>query len=218
MMRLLESAAAPMIVIAVASCLALAEARADFDDAVRLSERGDHAAARAGFRTVAARAATGGDARAREVVALIRDLDEGVPVDDGAAVRWYRLAAEQGRVAAQSAIGLSHLLGIGVPRDDREAVRWLRLAAEQGDATSQFNLGRMYANGLGVPRDLKAAYFWYLLASAQGNEGLAATHDRDRMASRLSPRERAAAQAAARDWTPAHTRRDASPAAPAKAG
>ena len=56
----------------------------------------------------------------------------GVPQDDAEAVRWYRLAAEQGDAYAQYNLGLMYRKGEGVPQDDAEAVRWYRLAAEQG--------------------------------------------------------------------------------------
>ena len=52
------------------------------------------------------------------------------------AVRWYRLAAEQGHAGAQISLGL-----ILEGEDDAEAVRWYRLAADQGDAFAQYNLG-----------------------------------------------------------------------------
>jgi len=56
----------------------------------------------------------------------------------------------------------------------------------------------MYANGSGVPKDEQTAYFWWLLDSAQGNQR--ATKNRDILESRLTPGQRAAALAQARDW------------------
>ena len=97
------------------------------------------------------------------------DNGEGVPEDDAEAVRWYRLAAEQGTAAAQFNLGIMYDNGEGVPEDDAEAVRWYRLAAEQGTAAAQFNLGRMYANGEGVPEDDAEAMRWFRLAAEQGN-------------------------------------------------
>ena len=84
----------------------------------------------------------------------------GVMYDNGEAVRWYRLAAEQGYAAAQFNLGVMYANGEGVPEDDAEAVRWYRLAAEQGDATAQSNLGLMYATGEGVPKDAAEAVRW----------------------------------------------------------
>ena len=65
------------------------------------------------------------------------------PQDDAEAVRWYRLAAEQGHASAQFNLGLMYDKGEGVPQDDAEAVRWFRLAAEQGNAWAQKRLDAM---------------------------------------------------------------------------
>ena len=73
----------------------------------------------------------------------VRQTDEGVPQDDAEAVRWYRLAAEQGHADAQSNLGVMYDTGRGVPQDDAEAVRWYRLAAEQGHAIAQRRLDEM---------------------------------------------------------------------------
>ena len=77
---------------------------------------------------------------------------EGVLKDDAEAVKWYRLAAEQGHANAQYNLGVMYDNGIGVLKDDAEAVKWYRLAAEQGYANAQHNLGAMYADGRGVPQ------------------------------------------------------------------
>ena len=68
---------------------------------------------------------------------------EGVPQDDQEAVRWYRLAADQGLAQAQYNLGVMYANGEGVPQDDQEAVRWYRLAADQGLAQAQLNLGQL---------------------------------------------------------------------------
>ena len=119
-----------------------------------------------------------------------------VPEDDVEAVRWFRMAAEQGHAGGQSNLGLMYANGFGVPEDDAEAVRWFRMAAEQGDAGAQCNLGLMYANGDGVVQDDARAYLWFNLAVAasQGDARARRVESRDRAAARLSPADRAAAQ------------------------
>ena len=67
----------------------------------------------------------------------------GVPLDDAEAVRWYRLAADQGFDRAQTSLGFYYREGLGVPQDYAEAVRWYRLAAEQGNVGAQGSLGLM---------------------------------------------------------------------------
>ena len=47
------------------------------------------------------------------------------------AVRWYRLAADQGHAGAQQNLGVTYSDGRGVSKNDTEAVRWYRLAADQ---------------------------------------------------------------------------------------
>jgi hypothetical protein len=56
---------------------------------------------------------------------------------DAEAVRWYRLAAEQGLAGAQFFLGLSYDTGEGVPQDDVEAVRWYGRAAARVPAQGQ---------------------------------------------------------------------------------
>jgi hypothetical protein len=85
------------------------------------------------------------------------------------AVKWYRLAAEQGNVAAQYNLDLMYAKGQGVPQYDKTAVKWWTLAAKQGNADAQSALGFMYHKGEGVPQDNKTAVKWYKLAAKQGD-------------------------------------------------
>ena len=48
------------------------------------------------------------------------------------AVKWYRLAAEQGLAAGQYGLGMCLADGVGVAKDMVEAVTWLRAAAAHG--------------------------------------------------------------------------------------
>jgi uncharacterized protein len=80
------------------------------------------------------------------------------------------------------------------------ALRLFRPLATKGDAVAQFSLGLVYDKGQGVPQDDRQAYFWLLLASVGGNA--AVVSNRDLMEKRLTPTQRAAAQADARNWKP----------------
>ena len=97
----------------------------------------------------------------------------GVPKDLKEAVRYFRLAADQGDAQAQLYLGGCYLNGSGVLK---EAVRYYRLAADQGNAHAQRYLGACYANGVGVPKDIKEAVRYYQLAAdqniPQANEAL----------------------------------------------
>ena len=85
------------------------------------------------------------------------------------AVKWYRLAADQGYEVAQNNLGVSYEYGDGVEKNLEEAVKWYRLAADQGDADAQNNLGLAYNNGDGVEKDPKEAVKWYGRAAEQGH-------------------------------------------------
>ena len=60
------------------------------------------------------------------------DRGRDVPENTAEALRWYRLAAEQGHVGAQNNLGVMYDEGRGVSEDDRAAVNWYRTAADQG--------------------------------------------------------------------------------------
>ena len=76
------------------------------------------------------------------------------------AVRWYRMAAEQGHVAAQFSLGVAYMDGeAGVLKDPPEAVRWYRMAAEQGHYGAKFTLGGLVREWRGrSPRHRPRAY------------------------------------------------------------
>ena len=59
------------------------------------------------------------------------DTGLGVPQDAAEAVRWFRLAAEQGHARAQYSLGVMYGTGEGVPQDNVEAHMWLNLAASR---------------------------------------------------------------------------------------
>ena len=64
---------------------------------------------------------------------------KGVPEDDKQAVKWYRLAAEQGVANAQYNLGVMYERGDGVPEDKVLAYMWWNLAAANGDEDASEN-------------------------------------------------------------------------------
>ena len=58
---------------------------------------------------------------------------QGVVQDDKEAVRWYRLAADQGDAIAQSKLGLRYKYGVGVPQNLIEAHKWFNLSGSNGE-------------------------------------------------------------------------------------
>src|SRR5713101_4941559 len=52
---------------------------------------------------------------------------QGVPQNDAEAVKWFRLAAEQGIAGAQANLGLMYFNGQGIRQNYAEAAKWFRL-------------------------------------------------------------------------------------------
>ncbi len=127
--------------------------------------------------------------------------------DFATALHLWRPLAAQGNAFAQSNLGFMYDSGQGVPQDQGEAVKWYRLAAEQGNARAQSNLGSMYASGEGVPQDYVQAYLWANLAasrfpSSAKEDRDQAAHNRDIVASKMTPAQIAEAEELAREWKP----------------
>lgn len=117
------------------------------------------------------------------------------------AVKWYRLAANQGYAAAQFNLGVMYAHGQGLPQNDAEALKWYRLAANQGYAAAQLNLGNMYANGRGVPKDYITAHMWLGLAMASGRQD--AAKNQNVIAGIITRAQIGQAQKLTKEWKPA---------------
>ena len=134
--------------------------------------------------------ATAGNVNAQYNLGMMYRYGEGVPQDYAEAMKWLRLAADQGVAEAQHRIGQMHHNGEGVPQDYAEAVKWYRLAADQGFAVPRLNLAVMYYNGLGVPQDYVEAYAWSSVAAAGGID----VDYRDSIVGELTPEQLAEGQ------------------------
>lgn len=113
--------------------------------------------------------AEAGNALAQFSMGTLCHDGRGMPKDDVAATRWFRLSAEQGYPAAQYNLGNAYKHGRGIAPSDAEAVAWWRRAADQGMASAQFNLGTAYRYGDGVPPDDEEALRWYQRAAENGH-------------------------------------------------
>jgi TPR repeat protein len=69
-------------------------------------------------------------------------LGRGVDKNLSEAVRYYRLAADQGYMDAQYELGCRYEAGGGVTKDSNEAKRWFRLAAAQGHIDAQRRISK----------------------------------------------------------------------------
>ena len=89
--------------------------------------------------------------------------------DYAEAMRWSRVAADQGSAEAQTRIGVLYANGKGVAQDYAEAMRWYHKAADQGFANAQANIGILCAHGEGVAEDHAEAMRWFRKAAEQGH-------------------------------------------------
>ena len=94
---------------------------------------------------------------------------KGAPRDQTEAVKWYRLAADQGVAEAQFELGWMYCHGKGVLKDHKEGIRWYWLAAELGLVKAQLGLANIYASDEHGLKDHIKAYAWFNLVSANGD-------------------------------------------------
>eukprot|EP01124_Arcella_intermedia_P026945 TRINITY_DN5185_c0_g1_i4.p1 TRINITY_DN5185_c0_g1~~TRINITY_DN5185_c0_g1_i4.p1 ORF type:complete len:220 (-),score=59.09 TRINITY_DN5185_c0_g1_i4:21-680(-) len=97
------------------------------------------------------------------------DNGSGVPADKVMALKYYRLASEQGNIEALCNLGYMYENGLGNLQQDKEtAFKYYAMAAEQEYPLAQYNLGCMYINGFGVKKDVRMALRYYTLSAVQG--------------------------------------------------
>ena len=126
------------------------------------------AAARSGDFTTALREwtplAEQGNSQSQYNLGVMYENGNGVPKDHKTAVKWYKLAAEQGHADAQKKVQ-----EFQKKIAEQNELRALQASAKQGDANSQYLLGLMYDNGDGVPENDREEVKWYKLAAEQGH-------------------------------------------------
>jgi uncharacterized protein len=143
-----------------------AGARADpLGDAGGAFARGDYDTASRLMRPLA----DAGNPTAQLLLGFMYQGGLGLAENDGEAVRWYYLSANQGNALAQHNLGVLYANGQGVAQDYAAAAKWYRLAADQGVAEAQANLGYMYDIGQGVAQDYAQAAQWFRKAADQGH-------------------------------------------------
>jgi TPR repeat protein len=113
-------------------------------------------------------AARRGDRRAELNLAVASLAGWGAPSNAGAALYWFRAAADQGYPPALYDLGIVHMKGCGVRQDYAEAFLFFEKGALGGDSAAQVNLGYLYDQGLGVARDQSMAAFWYRKGAETG--------------------------------------------------
>jgi TPR repeat protein len=116
--------------------------------------------------------AEAGDGNAQNRIGEMYEFGQGVERDNDAALKWFRLAADQNVIAAWHNLGRSYNFGTGVEQDYATAEQWYRKAAEQGHMDAMFFLGTLYSNSHGQDSSIDTnilAYAWMHNAAEMGN-------------------------------------------------
>jgi TPR repeat protein len=73
------------------------------------------------------------------------------------AVKYYRIAADNGSTVAMHGLGFCYAKGKGVTRDAAEAARWYRRSADAGNTAACASYSKCLRFGLGVTQTFKNA-------------------------------------------------------------
>ncbi|WP_154665047.1 tetratricopeptide repeat protein [Leisingera daeponensis] len=171
------------------SFLAATPGIADFATGTQAYIKGDYANARKEWLPLA----RAGDARAQVGMGILSECACGESPSIPKAIKWYKMAADQGSDTGQLYLGNLYLQGKGegFARDPLKAVKYFSLAAHQGNPKAQNMLGFLYATGTGLKRDRVMALMWFLIAEDLGDTGASGNVKKE--ASELSEEERALA-------------------------
>ena len=114
--------------------------------------------------------ANAGDPQAQLILglSLMNGTDKAPPGDPVEAVKWFRMAAEQGNAKAQFQLAHAYEHGRGVQKNYAAAFEWYSKSAQLGFASAQLNLGSAYEHGRGVNTNFPKAFECYLKAAEQG--------------------------------------------------
>jgi TPR repeat protein len=113
--------------------------------------------------------AQAGNADAQYNLAVCLSTGTGVAPDEGAAFKWYTLAAESGQLFALLNLGACYANGTGVAVDKGKAVKWYTRAADAGNEDALFNLALCYGKGDGVTVDKEKSYTLFKKAAKAGH-------------------------------------------------
>lgn len=112
--------------------------------------------------------AENGDARSQYQIGLMHLKGQGVEADAASALKWFRLAVDQGYTPSLVNLAELYYTGRGAAHDHDEAAKLYAKAARQGNAEAQYALGNLYIRGHGVEKDLARAHMWLGIAGMRG--------------------------------------------------
>jgi TPR repeat protein len=116
------------------------------------------------------RLALEGDSSAQFDLGLMYYKGQGIGQDYSQAMKWFKMAAEQGIPEAQFNLGIMYSNEEAGWHSFAEAMKWFQKAAEQNYTKAQYNIGVMYILGEGVPPNSIKAYAWLSLAYSNGEQ------------------------------------------------
>jgi uncharacterized protein len=117
--------------------------------------------------------AEGGNADAQNIVGRMYSLGQGVPKDEGEAMKWITLSAGNGNLEAQEALAVLAIMefyerGQGAANKE-EKIQWIISSAKRGNPEAMNMLGMLYSSGNGLPMTTIEAEKWYCRAIKNGH-------------------------------------------------
>ena len=141
-------------------------------------------------------AADAGEPEAQYALATFYKEGTGVPKDVEKSVRLLQAASLANNVDAEVEYAIALYNGTGTPKNEAAAVALLSKASRQGSAIAQNRLARVLVSGAGVPMDKVEGFKWHLVAKNAGK----GDPELDDAMSKISPEDRAKAEALSRRW------------------
>ena len=141
-------------------------------------------------------AADAGNPEAQYALATFYKEGTGVEKDPEKAARLLQAAALADNVDAEVEYAIALFNGTGTPRNQPAAVALLRKAARQNSPIAQNRLAFVLIKGMGVPMDKVEGFKWHLVAKTAGK----GDPELDAEFAKLSPEDRAKAEALAHRW------------------
>ncbi len=141
-------------------------------------------------------AADAGNPQAQYALATFYKEGRGVKMNAQEATRLLAAAARSGYTDAEIEYGIALFNGTGVKKDERAAGEFLLKAAKKNSAPAQSRLALMYASGKGLKADPIEAARWHLIAVAGGSND----QYLEDFVRKMTPADRAAAEAKAKPW------------------
>lgn len=133
--------------------------------ALDLASAGKYADAIAAIR----RPALDGYRSAQSAVGTLYYRGMGVPQDFKEAVRWWRLAADQGDPPAQFGLARALSAGLGTEKDIATSNRLMELSAKAGFAPAMYELGASLYYGNGGEPARSVGWHWLERAASRGD-------------------------------------------------